>query len=242
MSSAWLVEAMDASGLPPPLSFPRDLAAEVAVSLPVSVVFLERLSPERIRQWLSRRGIHTEASTPERFMHGCPAVQNGHGFIFLEAADGEDQQRFSLAHEVAHFILDYLLPRNRALEVFDERISSVIDGNRPIEAGEFLVSFLERIPLGNRVKLMDRDHATTISIGKIEEAEKRADRLAFEILAPAAAVLPALKGTSQEEAIKQLTSDFGLPKEKAQEYAEILFGHQRFSIRDLFGVDEDDHD
>ncbi|MDC0713605.1 ImmA/IrrE family metallo-endopeptidase [Stigmatella sp. ncwal1] len=242
MSGSWLEEAMDASGLSLPPSFPRDLAAEVAVTLPISVVLLENLSPERIQKWLFRRGVHVEVSTLERSMHGCPVVKKGHGFIFLEAADAADEQRFSLAHEVAHFILDYLLPRNRALAAFDERISPVLDGNRSVSDEDFLVSFLERIPLGTRGKLMDRDGSGAIGLGKIEEAEKRADRLAFEILAPAAIALSVLKEAPLEKASSSLASGFGLPPHKAQEYAEVLLGSKRFSIRDLFGVEPDDHD
>jgi Zn-dependent peptidase ImmA (M78 family) len=36
----------------------------------------------------------------------------GHGFISLDGSDADDERRFSLAHELAHFLLDYQDPRN----------------------------------------------------------------------------------------------------------------------------------
>ena len=105
----WLDEAVRASRLPSPDRFPRELADEVEIYLPVSLVHLPKLSSHQMRDWLAHKNIHISVPAQDRRIHGCMVAQRERAFIFCDAGDHMDVRRFTLAHEVAHFVLDHLL-------------------------------------------------------------------------------------------------------------------------------------
>jgi Zn-dependent peptidase ImmA (M78 family) len=239
MRSGWLEEAVKASKLPPAVIFPRELADEVEISLPVYLVKLPGLTTAQVRDWLEQRSIRVGAPDKNRRIHGCMVAEHEHGFIFWDSQDSAEVQRFTLAHEVAHFVLDYLLPRMKALTALGETIGPVLDGKREPNIVEGLSAMLKRIPLA-QIKLMDRGPSGTICVGKVNASEHRADRLAFELLAPAARVLPMLRIMPRKEGVAELASRFGLRREEAESYARLLLGpeHRPFSIRKYFSEEE----
>lgn len=233
MTERWLEEAVAASGLPPRSAFPRDLPAELGLSLRVTLVSLPGLTTDKVRDWLSRRGVRTQVVDTDRPLHGCMVARAGRAILFHDRDDDAREQRFTLAHEVAHFVLDHLLPRERALRAFGESIREVLDEVRPPTPEESLSSVLEGVPLGLQVRLMDRGASGTILTGRVEAAEQRADRLALELLAPA--------GLARNCTPDMLVSRFGLPEEAARTYARMLSRRARpprFCILDFLGEDE----
>jgi hypothetical protein len=164
----------------------------------------------------------------------------GVGILFHDSEEGEPEQRFTLAHEVAHFVLDHWLPRVRALRVFGEAIRPVLNGLRPPTPEESMTALFERVSLEVQGKLMDRDHSGLYSTGKVAESERRADRLAQELLAPAALVIPLVKDVSEREGVDRVMSRFGLPRQPARAYVGMLrrrLGLPSFSIQQFLGVD-----
>ncbi|WNG20000.1 ImmA/IrrE family metallo-endopeptidase [Cystobacter fuscus] len=243
MRSGWLDEAVKASKLPPATVFPRELADEVEIYLPVSLVPLPGLTCHQVRDWLvQRNNLRIEVPDQDRQIHGCMVAKRGRGFIFCEARDTAEVRRFTLAHEVAHFVLDHLLPRMNALAALGESILPVLDGEREPNPREGLSAMLKRIPLGVQVRLMDRDPSGAICSGKVDAVEHRADRLAFELLAPADQALPMLAGVPRTRAAEELASRFGLRRMEAAAYARILLGprHQPFSIQKYFPEGEEE--
>ena len=74
-------------------------------------------------------------------------------------------------------------------------------------------------PIGCHVHLMRREKG--VLLPGVDAAEGEADRLALELLAPAAEVLAkAPDGADCETVLRQV---FGLPAAVAREYAEMLF-------------------
>src|SRR5438034_428281 len=204
--------------------------------LPVSVEPLLSLSAHAVRRWLGQRGIHHDVSEGDRALHGCLVARAGQGIVFLDAGDEEAERRFTLAHEIAHFILDHLLPRLRALKVLGERILPVLDGERPPTREEMLSAVLERVRLGVQVHLMSRGPDGAVCAWDVEESEQRADRLALELLAPAHLVTAGLQRVlgnaedltgRQERAVEHLAERFGLPTNVAGSYVRLLLGKQR---------------
>jgi hypothetical protein len=217
------------------------------MQLPLSVEGLPGLSAHAVRKWLRKRGVHHSVSDADRALHGCLVARAGHGVVFLDADDEEAERRFTLAHEIAHFILDHLLPRLRALKVFGEGILPVLDGTRPPTRDEMLSAVLERVHLGVQVHLMGRGPDGAVCTWGVEESERRADSLALELLAPArraTARVQRLFGENQgvsgqeERAAEDLAELFGLPRGVASSYVRLLLRgrRRRLSLSDeIFG-------
>ncbi|CAN96315.1 hypothetical protein predicted by Glimmer/Critica [Sorangium cellulosum So ce56] len=239
-------EALRTSKLRLGSRFPRDLRADVDMYLPVTTEVMPGLTVSAVRSALQRRKIEHHVSDSDRELHGCLVARGGHGFVFLDGADGEAERRFSLAHEIAHFIADHLVPRARALEAFGEPIRPVLNGERAPTRDERLSAVLARVPLGVQVLLMARGPGGAVCTWDVAESERRADRLAFELLAPAAAAMASVQGIlgdvedpshhDQRQAAEHLASQFGLPVTEACSYVYLLLSRRRRPLSvEIFG-------
>ncbi|WP_426752952.1 ImmA/IrrE family metallo-endopeptidase [Myxococcus sp. Y35] len=238
MMGHWLDVAMTSSGLRRDTTFPRDIATEAQDALSVELIPIPMLTTSHVTDWLRYRGVRRSASDTERELYGCMVARAGSAFLFHDTGDTEAEQRFTIAHEVAHFVLDHLLPRERAIHHFGEGILPVINGQRRASLEERLSSVLGQVPLGVQIKLMDRNPSGHLPSGAIAEAERRADRLAFELLAPAEHARPLLQSAPDEEGPALLARHFGIPEDKARGYARLLKPQKRtqpFSIIQFLG-------
>src|SRR5688500_5930161 len=86
--------------------FPRALERTVLRVLPLIVVKLPNLGVRAIRQWLRERGVRVGALSRDRELRGALFALGGVAVAFLDGTDADDEARFSLAHEVAHLLLD----------------------------------------------------------------------------------------------------------------------------------------
>lgn len=230
MSDRWLHGALAESQLGASRTFPRDVISDALRTLPVTAVFLSGLSTEAVRRWLSDRGIHHHVTEYDRLLRGCLVARAGAGVVFLDGSDSEEERRFTFAHEIAHFVLDYLLPRRRALNAFGDQILPVVDGQRAATKEEALSAVLDRVPLGVHVQLMNRSSVGVICTWEVEDAEQRADRLALELLAPAETVLLQLRGKvlseddgdQIDEIAASVAARFGIPSAAARTYTKML--------------------
>jgi hypothetical protein len=204
--------------------FPRDLRGPIARALPVTVVLLPRLRVAAVDEWLDRNGAERAVAVPDRPLRGCLVARSDQGIIFLEGGDPEDEQRFSLAHELAHFLRDYREVRVRAVAKLGPAIRDVLDGERPPTREERLLGVLAGATVGFHVHLMDR--APRGPSAAIDRAERDADLLAFELLAPARHVLQGVEALGSEERRaalrRRLVADYGLPPAEAWRYAAVL--------------------
>jgi hypothetical protein len=97
-------------------AFPRLLESAVLWALPLGIFKLPRLWVSDAQSWLAQRGIRFCLETGDRPLHGCLLAYRGRGCVLLNGADSLAESRFSLSHEVAHFLLDYHRPRQRAVK------------------------------------------------------------------------------------------------------------------------------
>lgn len=248
MSDPWMIEALEVSGLPPSPRFPRDLADEAELHLQVTTEELPGLSISAVRSRLRQRGVRVDVSDTDRAVHGCLVAVGAGGFVFLDSADGEAERRFTLAHEIAHFVLNHLIPRARVLEVFGDQIRSVLDCERAPTREERLSAVLARVPLGVQVHLLSRGPDGAVCTWDVEESEQQADRFALELLAPAHAARASLQSAlgdvedpwdprHDERAAEHLAEGFGVPASVARSYVPLLLGgrRRRTLIEELFG-------
>jgi hypothetical protein len=226
MSEGWLQEAVKDCGLPPSTVFPRDLAEDIPLMLPITVVPLPDLTPQKGLEWLvSHNRARGGLVGKDGLKHGFTVAQSGVAVLFLNSTDPADEQRFTLAHEVAHFVLDHLQPRKRALKM-RQGLLPVLNGVQEPSVSEQLFCVFERVPYRAQANFMDRNGEGKPRTGQVMESEQRADRLAFELLAPRQELLPLLHQGGRKELEVSLTSRFGLPAKEARTYAGWLLSEK----------------
>ncbi len=248
MTEGWLEEAVaafwHAAGGPAP--FPRDLETPVLWALPLAVHRLPHLRVSGVQAWLRRTGIPVRVPQPDRPLHGCLIAYAGKGAVLLDGDDPEDERRFSLAHETGHFLVDYLAPRRRVVERLGAEAAEVLDGLRPPTLDERVSALLTGVTLGVLTHLLQRSHDGSIGCGRVMAAESRADRLALELVAPAATVRGTLEHHGRsghpDDRVGQTTDllveTFALPPAVATPYARWLcrrwYGEP--SVREWLGM------
>lgn len=214
------------SGGPEP--FPRNLERPLALALPVALIKLPRLRLLDIEHWLKRRGVGYEFGCQSRTVRGCLVAYRGQGLIFIDGSDPDNERRFTLAHEIAHFLVDYWLPRSNAIEKFGDKITEVIDGFRSPTIDERVLALLGNQAIKVHTNLMERDRELEGEAETVWQVEDRADRIALGLLAPADEVLagfdPSTSNFPQRlTGLKEvLCNTFGLPSAVAEAYAHGL--------------------
>jgi hypothetical protein len=198
--------------------WPRDLRTAATNALPLSIVTLQALGVQGVADWLREIGLALPVDGPDRRLRGFLVAYEGQGVVFLDADDPEDEQRFTLAHEIAHFLRDYRRPRQRAVDLLGPDVLDVLDGRRPARVEERLHGVLRGVLIGVHQHLLARAERGPLS-SNVAAAERDADRLAFELLAPAAQ----LRGLTDAAVLRRrLVAEYGLPAEAAGRYAALL--------------------
>ncbi|WP_157182264.1 ImmA/IrrE family metallo-endopeptidase [Methylobacterium sp. WSM2598] len=149
-----------------------------------------------------------------RPLRGCLVADAGKALILVDADDPEDEQRMTVAHEVAHLLLHYLKPREDAMTAFGSGIVTVLDRTRPPTLGERLSSALRNVPIEPYRHAMDRG---TAHRREVDAMEDEADDLAVELLAPWRE-LQAMRGVRPGA----LRERFGLPAPVAARLAVLI--------------------
>ncbi len=226
--------------------FPRSLESALTWALPAGVFRLAGLRTERVNRWLARNDFPVRLPGPNQPLHGCLLAYAGVGTIFVDAEDSPAQQRFSLAHEAAHFMLNYLRPRQQAVSRLGRGILEVLDGLRPPTLEERIDGLLAGLTVGVHTHLCLKN-VREESRALITGAEQCADRLALELLAPASEVWNRVGRGVQtlefadaiELTTEVLVEHFGLPADGvAGPYARFLVRCWRGgpSVREWLGL------
>ena len=205
----------------PPPQFPRDLELHVLLNLPLAMVEVPELTVNDVRAHLGAEAAHVLAALPDRRVHACLLAYAGVGIIFVDATDGRMERRVNVAHEVSHFLLDYLLIRER-LASHDPGLLDVMDGLRQPTQQEELGALLAGVPLGVQTHLLERDPAGGHVARSTSVVEDRAEMVAWELLAPRAEVLAATTNRDAAGFTEVLEHRFGLPGGVAAAYATFL--------------------
>lgn len=210
-------------------SFPIDLAGLLAYAYPVTMEEISGLSIHRMCTWFEQHKLMLSIpEVPDRPLFGCLIACQGQGWIFLEKLAPPEEKRFTLAHEFGHYVIEHLIPRETAIGQIGDGINEVLDGKRASTWDEQLMALRKQIDLQPYCHFMERGTNGQIVDTRTTQAEIEADFLALELLAPYRIVLDRCGSRDyddmQEFIFTDLTNDFGLPAEIAQQYAVQLTG------------------
>jgi hypothetical protein len=198
-------------------TFPRQIEDAAPLQLPLVIAKQTPIKAQVVRDWLRQRGIVVPVPGDQRDLYGCLVAHRGYGFIFVNGTDSPVEQRLTIAHEVAHFLADYLLPRQQIMQRLGVEMAAVLDGVRPPTPAERAAAILSHVRLGAHVHLLPRPGTAGADEESIARAEDRADRLAIELVAPLVHIrailddLVARQVFTPKAARAALATHFGLP-------------------------------
>lgn len=162
---------------------PRSVRVAVSWVHSVRVETQANLSIATIQDWMERQGFPIPIDDPNRRLRGCAVASAGCGLIFVDSSDSADEREFTVAHEVAHLLLDYYGPREHGARLIGGGAHEVFDGTREASFPEHLTAALHGESLRPFVHLLARD-ANFVASAAVLAREALADELACELLAP----------------------------------------------------------
>ena len=165
-------------------TYPCDILGAVSLILPIDIVSLSKLSLVTIQEWLNARNVYIDINVNNRELHGFILTNRGNGIMFINGTDHENERRFTIAHEVSHFLLDYKILRDIAIQKFGDDILPVIDGERPPSLEEEVKGIISSINIKPFTHLLEKDGDGSFNSIKAFKAENNADELAIELLSP----------------------------------------------------------
>jgi Zn-dependent peptidase ImmA (M78 family) len=139
--------------------------------------------------------------------------------VFFDGTLDAAERRFTLAHELGHFLLDYDEPRRRVLRDAPELLE-VIDGVRAPSPADRAQALLARVPIGVHTHLLEDEGNS-----RPDHAEDQASRFALELLAPWEKAIDVAREAAREQAPYRLvltrvaeliSAQFDLPPHAAQ--------------------------
>lgn len=208
--------------------FPRNLECYLPIHYHASIVLLPGLTVQRVHEWLPANGKVSTNPPNNRRLDGCIIAQKGDAILFINDALPPDERRMIVAHETAHFWIDYELPRRRMKLRFGEEGIQMLDQKRPANTVEVLMA----TAAGSPIQAFYHYHFKEHILGT--EVEQRANTLACLLIAPQQEVLARarkrhLVRNDEAKWLELLHQGFGMPENWARGYLPLL--HRNFRER-----------
>lgn len=168
---------------------PYDIGGAISLLLPIDMVVLSDLSLSKIERWLAQKNITIPIEVNDRYLHGFVLIFRGSGFMFINGTDGEEERRYTMAHEASHFLLDYKISRDKAIQKLGNSIRDILDGFRKPTHQEQIDGLINGVSIKPFTHLVEKDGDGSFNNVKIFNSENNADALAMELLAPSSEII-----------------------------------------------------
>lgn len=207
--------------IPERSSFPRDLERYLPLHYQASIKSLPGLTVQRVDEWLSTNGIGSTGPSNSRRLDGCIIAQKGLAILFIDAALSVDERRMIVAHETAHYWIDYEVPRRRMKLRYGDGGLQILDQERPAETVEILMATAVGASIQAFYHYHFKEHKQET------EVEQRANTLACLLIAPRRDVLLLAKkrrmaGKDESKWLEMLHHEFGMPENWGRGYLPLL--------------------
>jgi hypothetical protein len=209
-----------------------DIEEAAKIVLSVVIVNVPGLNMSKARNWLLLRGLPDIIGyndVDDRIMHGFIVSERGTGLIFVNSDDSPLERRFTVAHEVGHFIMDHLLPRQLAVSKLGRRAEEVLNSDSVADNPLLVEALVRSVDIVRRPFSIEKEGDGSFRSWQNYNAENGADGLALELLAPAAEVVLAAAGGKKlsysaclEQCLSILEDRYSLPPSIAGPYAAKL--------------------
>jgi hypothetical protein len=206
--------------------FPRDLEQYLPLHYQASIETLPGLTVQRVHEWLSAKGIASTNPSNKRRLDGSIIAQKGHAILFIDAALSLDARRMIVAHETAHYWIDYELPRRRMKLRYGNGGMQALDQERAPEIVEILMATAMGAPIQAFYHYQFKEHKQET------EVEQRANTLACLLIAPRREVLSRAKicrmsRDDESKWLELLHHGFGIPENWGRGYLPLLLRNFR---------------
>lgn len=207
-----------------------DIVNAIDTSVFINLRRIKELSLKKLEEWLKEMTDQEEFNIDDRHLHGALIIKGPSIFMFVEASEDEVQQRFTVAHEVSHFLLDYHLPKERAILALGKEIEDVLNGNLPPSNIQRTLSAIKGVDIAPYSFLIEKTGNGSFENWSNFNAENEADYLALELLAPRARVISETISSTKRLAYSQFTrkskeiliEKYRIPVRIADQYASEL--------------------
>lgn len=203
--------------------YPADIAYAATCALDVYVDEVAGLTPVSAAAHIGREELCPLGGADERSLHGCVIVSRSGAAVLVEKCDDEAEKRFTIAHEVSHYIVEVKQRHERAADRMGRDFADTLYGLREPTLTELIDAWLNNTRSEAFAHFMDRTPGGGYGCSRTLEAECLADDLALEILAPRSEITAVISSMGLSESLKVARRvaerRFGLPNDIADRYA-----------------------
>lgn len=207
-----------------------DIIKVVESSPNVHLIRIPQLNPTKITSWLTSRKIDIPVENNDRSLDGALLIQNGTVIMFIDTAENDIRQRYTLAHQVSHFLLAYQMPKERAIIKLGKEIAAALKDDTEAPVTQLVQSALQGMTGAAYTLLIEKSEDAFPSDRLNLLPESPADTLALELLAPryqiiqeTASASARLRYSPFKRTCQELLIDkYRIPLEIAHKYAKEL--------------------
>lgn len=214
------------------LHFPRNIEALILYSLEIPVKPISELTLHAAAEYLCILGSQpSQEPTEDRPLWGLLNVGPPANMILIEERLSPLQRRYTIAHELGHYLYDIFTIRQLWLRSLSEQKEAVIQAFSWHEMDLWLelCAMLKRLPQRPRT-ITGRGQAM---LQETKMREQVANAIALELLAPWEKMTIIFPQLSRSEMLSLLSVQFGIPAHIASAYYDDLH-HALKPAPDLF--------